>query len=99
MKKLAIALLCALTVSLPVFASGGQDSAAAKPVKIGISIPSADHGWTGGIVWWANKAVKDIEASQPGKFQFRVVTADSPSSVITSYSIHYTKLYDEGMKK
>lgn len=82
MKKLAIALLCAITVSLPVFASGSKDAATGKAVKIGVSIPSADHGWTGGIVWWSNKTVKDIEAEQGGKFQFRVVTADGPSAQV-----------------
>lgn len=35
-------------------AGGGGD---AKPV-IGVSIPAADHGWTGGVVYWANEAKK-----------------------------------------
>ena len=82
MKKLAILLLCAMTVTVGIFANGAKDAGPAKAPKIGISIPSADHGWTGGIVWWANKAVKDIDAAQAGKFQFRVVTADSPSSQV-----------------
>jgi ribose transport system substrate-binding protein len=81
MKKLGFFLLYALTLSAVLFAAGGKDMGS-KAVKIGVSIPSADHGWTGGIVWWANKAVKDIDAAQPGKFQFRVVTADSPSSQV-----------------
>lgn len=34
-----------------------------EKVKIGISIPSADHGWTGGVVFWANQAKKEIEAA------------------------------------
>lgn len=80
MKKSALLILGVLMLSLPLFAAGKQE--ASKVMKIGISIPSADHGWTGGIVWWANKAVKDIDAAQPGKFQFRVVTADSPSSQV-----------------
>jgi ribose transport system substrate-binding protein len=28
----------------------------AKKMRIGISIPAADHGWTAGIAWWANRA-------------------------------------------
>lgn len=82
MKRLGLILVAGLMLSVPLFASGGSEGGGAKAVKIGISIPSADHGWTGGIVWWANKAVKDIEAAQPGKFEFRVVTADSPSSQV-----------------
>lgn len=39
---------------------------AADPVVLGVSIPTADHGFTGGIVWWANQAKKDLEAANPG---------------------------------
>ena len=38
---------------------------AAKSYKIGISIPSADHGWTGGVVYHANAVKKEIEAANP----------------------------------
>jgi ribose transport system substrate-binding protein len=82
MKKVVVFTLVLMMAMGMVFATGQAESVAGAPTKIGISIPSADHGWTGGIVWWANKAVKDIQAEQPGKFEFRVVTADSPSSQI-----------------
>ncbi|MFZ4574046.1 MAG: ABC transporter substrate-binding protein [Phycisphaerales bacterium] len=29
----------------------------AKKLKIGVSIPAADHGWTAGIGWWAKRAM------------------------------------------
>src|SRR5579862_6789095 len=29
----------------------------AKKIKIGVSIPAADHGWTAGIGWWAKRAM------------------------------------------
>ncbi|MCC6970321.1 MAG: ABC transporter substrate-binding protein [Phycisphaerales bacterium] len=32
--------------------------AAAKQVKIGVSVPAADHGWTAGVGWWAKKAME-----------------------------------------
>ena len=53
----AAALCCVL------FAGCGQ---AEQKTKIGISIPAADHGWTGGVVYWANQAKKAIEAENPG---------------------------------
>ena len=28
-----------------------------KKIKIGVSIPSADHGWTGGVNWWASRTM------------------------------------------
>ena len=31
---------------------------AAKPV-IGVAIPAADHGWTAGVGWWAEKTIAD----------------------------------------
>ena len=71
-----------LLMSMSLMFAQGADEAGDAPIKIGVSIPSADHGWTGGIVWWANKAVDDIKAEQPGVFEFRVVTADSPSSQV-----------------
>ena len=46
-----------------LFAGCGQ---AEQKTKIGISIPAADHGWTGGVVYWANQAKKAIEAENPG---------------------------------
>jgi len=79
-KGVMFSLILLMSMSL-MFAQGAAEAGDA-PIKIGVSIPSADHGWTGGIVWWANKAVDDIKAEQPGVFEFRVVTADSPSSQV-----------------
>ncbi|MDD3952711.1 MAG: substrate-binding domain-containing protein [Lentisphaeria bacterium] len=42
----------------------GKQSESGKQV-IGVSIPSADHGWTGGVVWWAEKAKAEMEAANP----------------------------------
>lgn len=79
MKKSLLAFVCIALLAIPAFAAGSKESGV---IKIGVSIPSADHGWTGGIVWWSNKAVRDIQASMPGKFEFRVVTADGPSAQV-----------------
>ena len=43
--------------------SGCGDSS--KKLKIGVSIPAATHGWTGGVVWSAQQAKKDMEAKNP----------------------------------
>ncbi len=32
--------------------------AAAKKLKVGVSVPAADHGWTAGVGWWARKAME-----------------------------------------
>ena len=38
---------------------------AQNKVTLGVAIPSADHGFTGGIVWWANEAKKELEKKYP----------------------------------
>ncbi len=30
-----------------------------EKIKIGVSIPAADHGWTAGVGWWAEQAMKE----------------------------------------
>jgi ribose transport system substrate-binding protein len=38
---------------------------AAEKITLGVAIPTATHGFTGGIVWWANQAKKELEAANP----------------------------------
>jgi ribose transport system substrate-binding protein len=71
MKKLALVLLAVMLVCGMAFAGpGGQKGGV---VKIGVAVPTADHGWTGGIGWWADYKVKEIEKQYAGKVDFRVV--------------------------
>lgn len=65
---IATALILTMLASLPIFA--------AKPLRIGVAIPTADHGWTGGVVWWARQAIEDWKAKDPD-VTFFLVTADS----------------------
>ena len=55
-----------------VLALGAASLALAAPlafaqnkVTLGVAIPTADHGFTGGIVWWANQARKELEKKYP----------------------------------
>lgn len=74
MKRIALAVLMCLAV--------GLTGAAGERVRIGISIPTADHGWTGGIVWWAQRAARELSEKYPGA-EFIVVTADAPAKQIS----------------
>ena len=49
---------------------------AADKYKIGVSVPSADHGWTAGLLWWAKKATEEI-AAKDKQVEFFVVAASS----------------------
>ena len=54
-----------LLFSLLALILSGCSDTQAKKLKIGISIPAATHGWTGGVVWSAGQAKKNIEAANP----------------------------------
>jgi ribose transport system substrate-binding protein len=61
-----VGLLCATSAGL-----------AEEKVNLGVSIPAATHGWTGGVVYWANQAKKELEKAHPG-LKITVKTAGSP---------------------
>ncbi len=50
-------------------------------IRIGVSIPSADHGWTGGVVYWAEQAKKDLERKNP-KLEIILSTAKDSSEQV-----------------
>ncbi|HOG49289.1 MAG TPA: ABC transporter substrate-binding protein [Lentisphaeria bacterium] len=54
-----------------------QPAADQAKVTIGISIPGMDHGWTGGVVWWAEQAKKKWEA---GDQNIRVILSTAKDS-------------------
>ena len=70
-----VSLLAAAACCSLLAASCSREAAPTR--TIGLSIPAADHGWTGGIVFWAQRAKADIEAANPGT---RVLLAASKSS-------------------
>ncbi|MDA8426497.1 MAG: LacI family transcriptional regulator, partial [Treponema sp.] len=74
MKKMLFVMLAALALfAMP---------AMAQKVKIGISIPSADHGWTGGLVYYAQMAIRDIKAKDKS-VEFTLALADSPQKQVS----------------
>ncbi len=56
---------------------GGGGGDGDRPT-IAISIPSADHGWTGGVVYWANQAKEDFG----DKAEIIIQTASGPDEQI-----------------
>ena len=59
-RRLALAALAlaSLGVTTPGLAQN-------KP-NIGVAIPAATHGWTGGVVYWANRTKAELEKQYPG---------------------------------
>lgn len=68
MRKLLLSLAFAASII-------GTASAEDKKVTIGVSIPAADHGWTGGVVYHAERAKKDLENRYPG---LKILVKTSP---------------------
>jgi ribose transport system substrate-binding protein len=62
-----LALLAVLTLGV----------AFAQTIVIGVSIPAATHGWTGGVNWWAAQTKARLEAAYPN-LQVVINTAGSP---------------------
>src|SRR5678810_854785 len=73
-KKSRIAVVCSLLFLVVIAASCGGSNEP-KKIKIGVSVPAADHGWTAGVGYWAKTEMAkypDIEwvyatANEPAK--------------------------------
>ncbi|WP_413698538.1 hypothetical protein ACLKMH_12890 [Psychromonas sp. KJ10-10] len=55
--------LSKLVMTACLFSIIASHSAFAAKYKVGVSVPAADHGWTAGLLWWAEKAVDDFKKS------------------------------------
>ncbi len=57
MRYLCATMLVATLALTGAMFSGGCGSE--DRTTIGVSIPSGDHGWTAGVIWWAQKAMAE----------------------------------------
>ena len=64
-----------LALTLALVGALATGAAFAQTV-IGVSIPAATHGWTGGVNWWADQAKQRLEAAYPD-LQIVINTAGS----------------------
>jgi len=75
MAKLKLLAAVALSsVALGVTGAVAQD----ETITIGVSIPAATHGWTGGVNWHAEQAMTRIEQAHPN-IDIVLVAADGAS--------------------
>src|SRR3569832_2137667 len=73
MKMMKTTKLAALVVGSLTVAAIGQD----KTYTIGVSVPTADHGWTGGVDFFAQQAVDRLSKAYPN---LKFVLATAPDS-------------------
>src|SRR5476649_2289116 len=71
-RRTVLALAAAVALATTSFPALAQNK-----VNLGVAIPSADHGFTAGIVWWANEAKKELEKKYPD-LKVTVKTAKDP---------------------
>ena len=71
-RRTVLALAAAVAMATTSFGALAQNK-----VSLGVAIPSADHGFTAGIVWWANEAKKELEKKYPD-LKVTVKTAKDP---------------------
>ncbi len=62
-----------LAMAVPALAVKAQ--ADDKKLTVGVSIPAADHGWTGGVVYHVQRAAKALMATHPG---LNIIVKTSP---------------------
>jgi len=67
-----------LALAATTFAAyAGLAQAADQKHTIGVSIPAADHGWTAGVVYHAQRVAKRLEKEYPG---LKVIVKTSPDA-------------------
>ncbi len=79
MRKQALWIGIAVVLLSLLFA--GSSVLAQEKIKIGVSIPAATHGWTGGVNYWADVTAKRLMATYPN-LEVIVVTASSAAEQV-----------------
>ena len=84
---LASSLLVGCGTTTP--STAGSTSTPGKKIKIGVSIPAADHGWTAGVNYWAKEA-----AIQYPDVEWIISPAQTPDKQISDLETMMTKGVD-----
>lgn len=77
MKK--ILLIC---LTLTAFCVACEKQQGTTQIRIGIAVPTASHGWTGGVGWWAAHTVDQLKEQYPN-ILFNVVHSANAVQQIT----------------
>lgn len=75
LKSSAVLVSSAALVAGAALTAVQPAGAADRKVTVAVSIPAADHGWTGGVVFQAERAKTMLEARHPG---LKIIVKTSP---------------------
>lgn len=73
-----------LGMAVAMAALAGAAQAQDKKVTIGVSIPAADHGWTSGVVYHAERVAKLLMQEHPG---LNVIVKTSPDAATQANAV------------
>ncbi|PCF96169.1 substrate-binding domain-containing protein [Vreelandella nigrificans] len=71
------------TTVLAASIAGSVSLANADSYHIGVTVPSADHGWTAGLMWWAQQATDELSEKYPD-VSFTVLSANSGTAQVSN---------------
>ncbi|WP_422103211.1 substrate-binding domain-containing protein [Vreelandella sp.] len=71
------------TAALATALAGTSSLAFADDYHIGVTVPSADHGWTAGLLWWAQHAADELSEKYP-EVSFTVLSANSGTAQVSN---------------
>ncbi|SJN14428.1 Ribose ABC transporter, periplasmic ribose-binding protein RbsB (TC 3.A.1.2.1) [Halomonas citrativorans] len=71
------------TAALATAIASTSSLALADDYHIGVTVPSADHGWTAGLLWWAQQAADDLSEQYPD-VSFTVLSANSGTAQVSN---------------
>lgn len=66
---------------------------AQEKIVVGISTPTDDHGWTGGVMWWVQQAVDDFGKKYPD-VEFLYLPSDSDKKQVADIE----RLVEKGIR-
>ena len=73
-----------LGLAVAAVAVAGSAYAQDKKFTIGVSIPAADHGWTSGVVFHAERVAKKLMEEHPG---LNVIVKTSPDAATQANAV------------
>lgn len=56
---------------------------ASADYTIGVTVPAAEHGWTAGLLWWAQQAATELSEKHPD-VSFTVLSANSGTAQVSN---------------
>lgn len=71
------------TAALTAALTGTAGLASADDYHIGVTVPSAEHGWTAGLMWWAQQATEELSEKYPD-ISFTVLSANSGTAQVSN---------------